>query len=159
MNRAIALEVGADAIVHQSSNTPVPSSATPTATWSGVFYFNKLMKKNTVWASFAFEPFDFVHDDFEFNPLHIPRIGEGVYMFKYNLMLKKHYDMPAHIFEKLDSIFVVSDVNWEDLEEGIVHINLRPLDYLQKPLDSPAWTGLQWQDWLTSNRGNNTPLP
>jgi hypothetical protein len=56
--------------------------------------------------------------------------------------------MSPELFGKLDSIFVVSNVNWENLEEGIVHINLRPLDYLKKPIDSPAWTALQWQDWL-----------
>lgn len=108
------------------------------------------MKENTVWATFSFEPFEFVYNDFEFNPLHIPRIGEGVYMLKYKLMLKKHYNLTPDLFEKIDDIFIVSDVDWEDLTEGIVHINLKPLDYLQKPLSSNKWTALQWQDWLDS---------
>lgn len=116
------------------------------------------MSKNTVWASFAFEPFTFVHDDFEFNPLHLPRVGEGVYMHKYKPMLKEHYKMTDDIVGRIDDIYIVSAINWEDLEDGVVHIDLRPLDYLQKPLSSTTWNVTEWEEWLDKKHGNNHSL-
>jgi hypothetical protein len=106
------------------------------------------MKKNTVWASFAFEPFGYVHDEFEFNPLFLPRLGEGLSMGKYKLEIAKNENIPIEMMDKIDDVFIVSNITWEDVIDGWVNIDLRPQDYLQKHPDSDSWTALQWQDWI-----------